>query len=178
MGDEFTIADVSLLGWVRNLVGFYGARDLVEFDALERVPAWLERALARPAVQRGLDIPKRQLTRGAQRRLRYWMKPERSARLIVKAPRRGVALLGQPMDARAALAPRRLTDVLDQRAADAGAARRGRDEQVLEVAIIAGGPARAVADAVDEADGVGAVPGEGSRSSARRGRSAAGTSDR
>ena len=59
MGDEFTIADVSLLGWVRNLVGFYGARDIVEFDKLERVPAWLERALARPAVQRGLEIPKR-----------------------------------------------------------------------------------------------------------------------
>jgi len=59
MGDEFTIADVSLLGWVRNLIGFYGAREIVEFDALERVPGWLERALARPAVQRGLDIPKR-----------------------------------------------------------------------------------------------------------------------
>jgi glutathione S-transferase len=38
---------------------FYGARDLVEFDSLERLPAWLERCLARPAVQRGLDIPKR-----------------------------------------------------------------------------------------------------------------------
>ena len=59
MGDEYTIADISLIGWVRNLVGFYGARDLVDFDALERVPAWLERALARPAVRRGLEIPKR-----------------------------------------------------------------------------------------------------------------------
>jgi GST-like protein len=59
MGDEYTIADISLLGWVRNLVGFYGARELVDFDALKRVPAWLERALARPAVQRGLEIPKR-----------------------------------------------------------------------------------------------------------------------
>jgi GST-like protein len=59
MDDEYTIADISLLGWVRNLVGFYGARDLVEFDTLKQVPAWLERGLARPAVQRGLDIPKR-----------------------------------------------------------------------------------------------------------------------
>ena len=48
-----------MLGWVRNLIGFYGARELVEFDALRHVPAWLERGLARPAVQRGLDIPKR-----------------------------------------------------------------------------------------------------------------------
>ena len=59
MGDEYTIADISLLGWVRNLVGFYGAREIVEFDALKHVPAWLERGLARPAVQRGLDIPPR-----------------------------------------------------------------------------------------------------------------------
>ena len=32
MGDDYTIADISMLGWVRNLIGFYGARDLVEFD--------------------------------------------------------------------------------------------------------------------------------------------------
>ena len=59
MDGDYTIADVSLLGWVRNLIGFYGARELVEFDALKHVPAWLERGLARPAVQRGLEIPKR-----------------------------------------------------------------------------------------------------------------------
>jgi GST-like protein len=59
MDDEYTIADISLLGWVRNLIGFYEARELVDFDALKRVPAWLERGLARPAVQRGLEIPKR-----------------------------------------------------------------------------------------------------------------------
>jgi GST-like protein len=59
MGDYYTIADISLIGWVRNLIGFYGARELVEFDRLKTVPAWLERGLARPAVQRGLDIPKR-----------------------------------------------------------------------------------------------------------------------
>jgi GST-like protein len=59
MDDEYTIADISMLGWVRNLIGFYGARELVDFDALQRVPAWLERGLARPAVQRGLEIPRR-----------------------------------------------------------------------------------------------------------------------
>jgi GST-like protein len=31
----------------------------VEFDKLKHVPGWLDRALARPAVQRGLVIPKR-----------------------------------------------------------------------------------------------------------------------
>jgi len=59
MGDDYTIADISLLGWVRNLVGFYGAGELVEFDSLKHVPAWLERGLARPAVQRGLNVPPR-----------------------------------------------------------------------------------------------------------------------
>jgi len=48
-----------MLGWVRNIIGFYEARELVDFDDLKRVPAWLERGLARPAVQRGLNIPKR-----------------------------------------------------------------------------------------------------------------------
>lgn len=59
MGDEYTIADIAILGWVRNLIGFYEAGDLVAYDTLKNVPAWLERGLARPAVQRGLDIPAR-----------------------------------------------------------------------------------------------------------------------
>jgi GSH-dependent disulfide-bond oxidoreductase len=60
MGEDYTIVDISMLGWVRNLIGFYGARDLVGFDALKQVSAWLERGLSRPAVQRGLTIPKRE----------------------------------------------------------------------------------------------------------------------
>ena len=59
MGDDYTIADISLLGWVRNLVGFYEAGELVGFDSFEAVKAWLDRGLARPAVQRGLEIPSR-----------------------------------------------------------------------------------------------------------------------
>jgi GST-like protein len=45
------------LGWVRNLITFYEARELVGFDDFMRVGAWLERGLQRPAVQRGLTIP-------------------------------------------------------------------------------------------------------------------------
>src|SRR5215831_9793533 len=45
MGEEYTIADISMLGWVRNLVGFYGARDIVEFDNFANVVAWLDRGL-------------------------------------------------------------------------------------------------------------------------------------
>ena len=59
MGDDYTIADIATLGWVRNLVGFYEAGELVDYGALKNVPAWLDRGLARPAVQRGLEIPKK-----------------------------------------------------------------------------------------------------------------------
>jgi GST-like protein len=59
MDDDYSIADIAMFGWVRGLIGFYGARDLVAYDTLKHVPAWLERGLARPAVQRGLEIPKR-----------------------------------------------------------------------------------------------------------------------
>ncbi|MFL9842279.1 glutathione S-transferase N-terminal domain-containing protein [Sphingomonas sp. ST-64] len=55
MGD-YSIADIASLGWVRNLIGFYEARDLVGFDAFTNVAGWLERGLARPAVQRGLMV--------------------------------------------------------------------------------------------------------------------------
>ncbi|MEZ5566433.1 MAG: glutathione S-transferase N-terminal domain-containing protein [Gammaproteobacteria bacterium] len=58
MGSEYTIADISLLGWVQNLIDFYEARELVAFDTLTHVPEWLNRGLARPAVQRGLEIPR------------------------------------------------------------------------------------------------------------------------
>jgi GST-like protein len=59
MGEQYSIADIALLGWVRHLVGFYGAGELVDYATLKRVPAWLERGLARPAVGRGLLIPPR-----------------------------------------------------------------------------------------------------------------------
>jgi GST-like protein len=59
MGDEYTIADIALLGWVRNLINYYEAAHLVDYHKLNNVDAWLQRGLARPAVQRGLQIPSR-----------------------------------------------------------------------------------------------------------------------
>ena len=54
MDDGYSIADISLLGWVRNLIGFYEAREIVGFDRYAHVQRWLEQGLARPGVQRGL----------------------------------------------------------------------------------------------------------------------------
>jgi len=59
MGDEFTIADIASFPWVRNLVGFYEAADLVEFQQFPNVRRTLDAFLARPAVVRGLAIPAR-----------------------------------------------------------------------------------------------------------------------
>jgi GSH-dependent disulfide-bond oxidoreductase len=59
MGDEYTIADIAIFPWVRNLVGFYGAGELVGFDEFEEVKRVLDAFVARPAVQRGLNIPPR-----------------------------------------------------------------------------------------------------------------------
>ena len=59
MGDDYSIADIATLGWVNNLITFYEARDIVAYDSFSNVVAWLERGLARPAVQRGLKIPGR-----------------------------------------------------------------------------------------------------------------------
>lgn len=56
MGAQYSIADISLLGWVRNLIGFYDAYELVGFERFGHVQAWLERGLARPGVQRGIEV--------------------------------------------------------------------------------------------------------------------------
>ena len=59
MGNEYTIADIATFPWVRNLVGYYGAGELVAFDQFANVKRVLEAFVARPAVQRGLTIPKK-----------------------------------------------------------------------------------------------------------------------
>ncbi|RST52282.1 glutathione S-transferase N-terminal domain-containing protein [Variovorax sp. MHTC-1] len=59
MGDAYTIADIATFPWVRNLIGFYEAADLVEIRNFPQVTRALEAFLARPAVARGLGIPQR-----------------------------------------------------------------------------------------------------------------------
>ena len=59
MGDAYSIADIATFPWIRNLIGFYEAGELVEFDRFTNVRRVLDAFLARPAVQRGLAIPNR-----------------------------------------------------------------------------------------------------------------------
>ena len=59
LGDEYSIADIATFPWVNNLIGFYGAGELVGYADFREVDRVLQAFLARPAVQRGLRIPAR-----------------------------------------------------------------------------------------------------------------------
>jgi GST-like protein len=56
--EEYTIADIATFPWVRNLIGYYEAGELVGIDDFPNVVRALQTFLARPAVARGLEIPK------------------------------------------------------------------------------------------------------------------------
>ena len=59
-GDDYTIADIATFPWVRNLIGFYEAAELVGITSFPNVTRVLGAFVARAAVARGLDIPKRE----------------------------------------------------------------------------------------------------------------------
>jgi GST-like protein len=55
---DYSIADIAIAPWLRALE-FYGAREVVGWADHPNLVAYLDRFLARPAVQRGLNIPDR-----------------------------------------------------------------------------------------------------------------------
>ena len=57
--DDYSIADIATLGWVNALIESYAAGDILGLSDYSNIQAWLGRGLARPAVQRGLNIPAR-----------------------------------------------------------------------------------------------------------------------
>jgi GST-like protein len=59
MGDQYTVADIAVFPWVRNLAGFYEAGDLVGINDFPNVQRVLAAFVARPAVVKGLAIPAR-----------------------------------------------------------------------------------------------------------------------
>jgi GST-like protein len=54
---DYSIADIAIGPWLRTIRDFYKASAEIGWDDLQNVPAYLERFLARPAVQRRLTIP-------------------------------------------------------------------------------------------------------------------------
>ena len=59
MGAEYTIADIATFPLVRNLIGYYGAGELVGIQDYPQVRCALDAFMARPAAARGVNIPKR-----------------------------------------------------------------------------------------------------------------------
>jgi len=59
MGDSYTIADIAIFPWVRNLIERYHASDLVGMHDFAHVTRALAAFVARPGVQRGLLVPQR-----------------------------------------------------------------------------------------------------------------------
>jgi GST-like protein len=57
-GDEYSIADIATFPWVNNLIGFYGAGELVGFGDFKNVQRALDAFKQRPAVVEGLQIPR------------------------------------------------------------------------------------------------------------------------
>lgn len=57
LGETYSIADMAIFPWVLNLVEFYGAGELVEYARFTQVQRVVEAFRARPAVQRGLNVP-------------------------------------------------------------------------------------------------------------------------
>ena len=55
-GSEYTIADIAMVPWVRAAALFPFTQDL-PVSANANLKAWLDRVMARPAVQKGLTIP-------------------------------------------------------------------------------------------------------------------------
>lgn len=58
--DEYSIADIATFPWINTFVNFYEAKDLVDWDEFKNIPGYLERCMARPAVQRGMVNPPRE----------------------------------------------------------------------------------------------------------------------
>ncbi|MDI6027411.1 glutathione S-transferase N-terminal domain-containing protein [Corticibacterium sp. UT-5YL-CI-8] len=59
MGDDYTIADIAIFPWVRGLRDVYEATEILELKTFTRTFEWVDRAMARPATQKGLNIPPR-----------------------------------------------------------------------------------------------------------------------
>jgi GST-like protein len=57
MGEDYSIADIAIFPWVRNLIERYRAADLVGWADFPEVQRVLTAFMARPAVQRGIAVP-------------------------------------------------------------------------------------------------------------------------
>ncbi|WP_415401450.1 glutathione S-transferase family protein [Tateyamaria sp. SN3-11] len=55
---QYSIADIAIAPWL-NALNFYGAKEMVGWDDHKNLVAYLDRFMARPAVEKGKNIPPR-----------------------------------------------------------------------------------------------------------------------
>ena len=58
-GSEYTIADMAIFPWIRNMIVRYNAEELIGWGQYPEASRVLSQWLQRPAVQRGLLVPAR-----------------------------------------------------------------------------------------------------------------------
>lgn len=56
VNEEYTIADIAIFPWVRTLLGFYDAGEVVGFSNYPNVGAWLDRLMDRESSKVGVDV--------------------------------------------------------------------------------------------------------------------------
>jgi len=56
VGDEYSIADMAIVPWVRCLDTGYQAAERLKLSEFKNVTKWCERVLARPKTQKGLEV--------------------------------------------------------------------------------------------------------------------------
>jgi len=59
MGNDYSIADISVWPWIRVLKGHYDAHDLLEMDDVPNVLRWFATCMERPASKIAVNVPKR-----------------------------------------------------------------------------------------------------------------------
>lgn len=59
MGDDYSIVDIQTFPWVRNMRELYDAGALLGLHNFPRTYDWVDRAAARPASIKGLNVPPR-----------------------------------------------------------------------------------------------------------------------
>ncbi|MGC9418158.1 MAG: glutathione S-transferase N-terminal domain-containing protein [Rhodovulum sp.] len=57
---DYSITDIAIAPWLRTVITTYDAAEIVGWDAFRNLPGYLDRFLARDAVQRGLAQPPRE----------------------------------------------------------------------------------------------------------------------
>lgn len=55
VGETFTIADMATVPWI-NALDFYDGKSVLDYDSFTHIQPWIDRCMARPGVQRGVQV--------------------------------------------------------------------------------------------------------------------------